>query len=88
MRTVIKTRRFNKETYTFELNTTVSWIDGTERKYISCSTPENCFGYEDHILLNSKNQAYTLHRYLPDWILRECEKIMIELQKKYCESED
>ena len=87
MKTVIKTRKFNKEIYTFELNTMISWTNRKEIEYISCTTPKNCFGYEDHILLNSKNQAYTLHRYLPKWILKKCEEIMIELQEKYCESE-
>ena len=47
--------------------------------YVVVETPENAFGYPDTILLNSKQNAYTLHRYLPPYILRAIEKQMLKL---------
>lgn len=50
--------------------------------YVTVTTPANCFGYEDTVLLSSNNKAYTTERYLPKWILKRIEKQMITLQKK------
>ena len=81
MEKLIKTRKFNKEKYNFYLKDMI--FNNETVYYISCETPSNCFGYPDTILLNSKNQAYTLHRYLQPWILNKIELIMLELQQKY-----
>jgi hypothetical protein len=50
--------------------------------YVSVETPENSFGYSDTVLLNH-GKAYTLHRYLPLWILKKIEKKMIEIMEVY-----
>jgi hypothetical protein len=47
--------------------------------YVQVETPENCLGYSDTILLGHTNTAYTLHRYLPPYILHAIEKQMIRL---------
>ena len=97
---ILLTRRYDGETYTFYTNEMISWATGESVKYISCKTPENAFGYSDTVLLNENTwavnadgyvvgisdsyTAYTLWRYLPKWILKRIEKVMIMLQKKYC----
>lgn len=90
----ICTRKFNGEEYKFYREKIISWVDNSEIEYISCETPENAFGYPDTVLLGSsmsfdengifigyKKVAYTLHRYLPKWILKRVENIMIKLEE-------
>lgn len=49
----------------------------------SCRTPENCFGYENVIILDSHYKtAYALHRYCPNWILKKIEKILKAYSKE------
>ena len=74
---LLLTRRYNKETYDFYLD------ENANGKYIMVKTPENSFGYTDTIIL-SQGLAYTLHRYLPNWILNRIEAKMLELTKQYC----
>lgn len=88
-KTILKTRKFNKETYTFILNEPsyegeVGCLGMEVDPYISVLTPENCFGYSDTILLSSKNNAYGINRNHPQWIMNKIEDIMIQLTKKYC----
>lgn len=70
------TRKFNKETYKFYLNEGIGCF-GIYSKYISVETPENSLGYTDTVLFN-KGTAYTLHRYLPKWILKQITQILIK----------
>lgn len=89
---VLTTRRYRGETYTFELCSNISWVTGEPYRYISCTTPENCFGYPDTVLLNTCydfalgrviTRAYTLHRSLPLWILEKIKSVMIKLEEEY-----
>ena len=86
--TKLCTRKFNKETYTFYLHEPSyageTGVCGIEiSSYISVVTPENCFGYTDTVLMNSNGKAYTLHRYLQPYILKQIENKMRELYSKY-----
>lgn len=79
-KTLIKTRRFNKETYKIYLIKPSydgeTGICGMEiEPYVQVETPENCFGYEDYVHFNSIGYGYCLHRTLPNWIMKELEKI-------------
>lgn len=79
------TRKFNGEEYKFFINKPEyvgeKGVCGIElTPYVSVETPENCFGYPDTILLYD-GTAYTLHRYLPKWILKRVEHKMLQLQK-------
>lgn len=80
-KTLVKTRRFNKETYeiylikpSYEGETGCCGIE--IEPYVQVKTPENCFGYEDTILFNSIGYGYSLNMINhPNWIMRELEKI-------------
>ena len=83
--TLICTRKFNKEEYKFYLNEPEcvgeNGVCGIELEpYVSVETPENCFGYSDTVLMNNGN-AYTLHRYLPLWILKKIAKKMNDIME-------
>lgn len=85
---LICTRKYNKEEYKFYLNEPSyvgeKGVCGIELEpYVSVETPENGLGYSDTVLLNN-GKAYTLHRYLPLWILKKIEKKMIEIMEVYC----
>lgn len=80
-------RKFAGGEYKFYLNSDVFMKN--ERVYISCDTPENCFGYIDTILFSTPDNCgwygcYTLWRHCPKWILRRIEKIFLRLMKEYC----
>ena len=84
---LIKKRRFKGEEYLFYLN--APEYEGEKgclgieiEPYISVQTPENAFGYTDTVLFNTNGSAYTLYRYLPRWILKECEKVHEQIMKK------
>ena len=78
MKTVyLFSRIYDKEEYKFFLNEPEyvgeKGVCGIEiEPYVSVETPENGFGYSDTVLM-SNGVAYTLHRYLPRWILRKIE---------------
>lgn len=88
-------RKYNGENYNFYLNSPdfageVGILGIEITPYISVTTPENCFGYNDTVLLNIDTRAenttfkaYTLNRGLTPWILKKIEAKMIELTKKY-----
>jgi len=83
--TLIYTRKYNKEEYKFYLNEPdyvgEKGILGIEiQPYISVTTPENCFGYSDTVLMGN-DKAYTLYRYLAPWILKKIEKKMKEVME-------
>lgn len=80
---VVETFKINKEVYTIEYNEGIG-IFGIDDCYISVKTPENCLGYPDIVLLGNES-AYTLHRYLPPYILRKIENKIHEATIKYCE---
>jgi len=85
--TLVCTRKYNKEKYKFFLNEPEyvgeKGCCGIELKpYVHVETPENGFGYADTILLYD-GQAYTLHRYLQPWILKQIEKKMKEIISSY-----
>lgn len=87
--TLVCTRRYNKEDYKFFLNEPdyvgEKGICGIEvTPYVSVETPENGFGYSDTVLMSNGN-AYTIHRYLPLWILKKIEKKMIQIMEVYYE---
>lgn len=53
----------------------------TAGDYISCETPENCFGYPDVILHDvAKDYVYTLYRYLPQWKMQKVHSVIDELK--------
>ena len=86
--TLIKTRRFNKESYSFYLNEPAYRGEkgplGIElTPYVSVKTPENCFGYADTVLFTNRGEAYTLQRYLQPWILKECEKVNAKIMDRF-----
>lgn len=88
--TLIKTRRFKKESYLFYLNEPEYKGEkgpiGIELShYVSVKTPENCFGYTDTILFTNSGEAYTLDRYLQPWILKECEKVSAKILDQWGE---
>ena len=85
--TLVCTRKYNKEEYKFYLNEPdyagERGVCGIEiEPYVSVETPENGFGYSDTVLMNN-GKAYTLHRYLPLWILKKIEKKMYDIMEVY-----
>ena len=70
------TRKFNGETYKFYMNKGVGCF-GIYSEYVSVETPENCFGYTDTVLFNH-GKAYTLHRYLQNWILKAITETLVK----------
>ena len=78
----VGTFKINKEIYTLVLNEGVG-ILGIDDCYISVKTPENCLGYPDYVLLGTYG-AYTLHRYLPPYILKKIETKIHEATIKFC----
>ena len=70
------TRKFNGETYKFFLNKGIGCL-GIYSEYVSVETPENCFGYTDTVLFNH-GKAYTLHRYLQNWILKAITETLVK----------
>lgn len=87
--TLVCTRRYNKEDYKFFLNEPdyvgELGVCGIEiEPYVSVETPENGFGYSDTVLI-SNGIAYTLHRYLPRWILKKLEQKMLDIMEVYYE---
>ena len=83
--TLVCTRKYNKEEYRFYLNKPdyvgEKGICGIEiTPYVSVETPENAFGYSDTVLM-SHGKAYTLHRYLPLWILKKIEQKMLKIME-------
>ena len=86
-KTVFKTRKFNKETYTFYLHTPdyagEKGCLGVEiSPYITVETPENSFGYSDTFFYMHKNKSgyYAWRNHLP-WITKK----IIEVCKDYAE---
>lgn len=79
---LVKVRRFNKESYSIYLRSPM--FEGEKgclgldiTPYFEVTTPENDFGYPDHILFNNVKgtlQGYTMHRYLPNWIMSRIDK--------------
>ena len=69
-------RKFNGETYKFFLNKGIGCL-GIYSEYVSVETPENCFGYTDTVLFNH-GKAYTLHRYLQNWILKAITETLVK----------
>lgn len=67
-KTLLFTRKFNGETYNFYMNKGVGCF-GTYTEYVSVETPKNDLGYNDTVLFNY-GKAYTLNRYLQNWILK------------------
>jgi hypothetical protein len=93
MRTTYKfSRKYNGEEYKFFLNEPEypgeKGILGIEiEPYVSVKTPENCFGYDDTVLLDKPSmledgKPYTLNRGLPTWILKGLGKQMNKLYRK------
>lgn len=83
--TLVCTRKYNKEEYKFFLNEPEYegelGVCGIEiEPYVHVETPENGFGYSDTVLTRN-GEAYTLHRYLPRWILKKIEKKMLEIME-------
>lgn len=74
--TLLFTRRYEGETYKFFLNKGIGCL-GVYSEYVSVETPENGLGYTDTVLFN-KGKAYTLHRYLPKWILRKITETLVK----------
>lgn len=86
--TIIKTRKFNKENYTFilhkpEYKGELGCCGIPLDPYITVTTPTNSFGYCDSVLFNSNDEAYTLNRYLQPWILKAIKKEYLKLKAKH-----
>ena len=86
--TIIKTRKFNKEDYTFILHEPdykgeLGCLGFLLDKYITVETPSNDFGYCDIVLFNSKDEPYTLYRYLQPWVLKAIKKEYLKLKAIY-----
>jgi hypothetical protein len=87
--TIIATRKYNKEQYTFILNTPSfegeKGACGIEIKpYIIVKAPDNCFGYDDTFIYNdAKNTGYFLHRYHPNWIITKIITVCSKLSEKH-----
>lgn len=91
---VVAIRRYAGETYKFIYNETVSWVTGDKMRYFTCETPENAFGYPDTVLVDMnawkwedgrqvfEPRAYTLHRYLPPWILKRIRGVILRLTEQ------
>ena len=75
-KTLLFTRKFNGETYKFYMNKGVGCV-GIDDEYVSVETPENDFGYTDTVLFNHE-KAYTLNRYLQNWILKAITEALIK----------
>ena len=75
-KTLLFTRKFNGETYKFYMNKGVGCF-GIYSEYVSVETPENDFGYTDTVLFNHE-KAYTLNRYLQNWILKAITEALIK----------
>ena len=87
--TLVCTRKYNKGEYEFFLNEPEyedeKGVCGIEiEPYVSVETPKNGFGYSDTVLMD-KWGAYTIHRYLPKWILKKIEKKMNNIMEVYYE---
>lgn len=82
MKDVLQTRKYDGETYTFHMNEMISWATNESVKYITCETPENCFGYRDTVMYD-RGVAYTLHRHLQPWILRKIKTQIERLMDVY-----
>lgn len=95
MKTTYKfSRKYDGEEYKFFLNEPEypgeKGVCGIEiTPYVSVKTPENCFGYEDTVLLWYENgnvlkegKPYTLERGLPNWILNGLGRQMNRLFRK------
>lgn len=81
-----KVRKFKGEAYSFYLVTPSfkgeKGCCGIElAPYVEVVTPENGLGYPDYILFNGKGEGYTLYRYCPSWIIRECEKVQAKIME-------
>ena len=87
-KTYLYSRKHNGSIFKFYRIKDNLWTTGEEYVYIMVETPENAFGYTDTVLLHQRNgiytEAYTLHRYLPKWILARLFKQMLKAQSKYC----
>ena len=75
-KTLLFTRKFNGETYKFYMNKGVGCF-GIYSEYVSVETPINAFGYTDTVLF-SNGKAYTLNRYLQNWILKAITETLIK----------
>ena len=80
-KTIVKTRKFEGEKYTFILCTPEyegeKGVLGIElQPYIYVETPENCFGYIDTFMYNhSLKDGYFSWRSHPTWIKRKLTEI-------------
>lgn len=92
--TLVCTRKYNKGEYKFYLHEPEyigeKGIFGMKiQPYVSVETPENAFGYSDIILMGEKIPdkiyCYSIHRYLPKWILNRVGKQMQKIMEVYYE---
>jgi hypothetical protein len=87
LKTLVKTRKFNKETYKVYLvqpsyEGEKGYLDMEIEPYVFVETPENCLGYSDTVLFDSKGHGHTSYRYIQPWIVRELEKINKNIMDK------
>lgn len=75
-KTLLFARKFNGETYKFYMNKGIGYL-GLYSEYVSVETPTNDFGYADTVLFNH-GKAYTLNRYLQNWILKAITDVLIK----------
>lgn len=68
-------RRFQGEAYKFYK--CCDTFQSMPCTWYTVETPKNAFGYSDTILINGDQAPYTLWRYCPPWILRECKKALV-----------
>ena len=85
-KSLVKTRKFNKQVYKIYLHEPEyegeTWgCDIEITPYVSVETPENCFGYSDSVLFYN-GYGVCAWRTLPNWIMKELEKINADIMNK------
>lgn len=77
-------RKYNGDEYVFYLHGTTSVVTDSHDVYLSCDTPPNALGYNDVVLHSiSTGDAYTLYRYLPEWIKQKIHKMFHRIEDYY-----
>lgn len=88
------TRRYNKETYKFYLNTPdyagEKGCCGIEIiPYITIETPANGLGYPDTVIIdNVTGKGRTMHRSLPKWIMERIEKTAAKIEADFWKKQE
>lgn len=69
------------ENYTFFLNDA---IPASGKRFVTCETEENDFGYVNTVILNSEGKAYTTNRKMGKARLKQVTRYIKAFEKEYC----